>query len=337
MKHIITTLCAAMVAMAAAAQTVDGGNTTVNTTPTAKQLKAQKAADLKAFKAKQKAELKQFIERQNNPQLATQPMEVVKPTLTSDADTLAYLFGSFQANGLKPFLKGQHDVDTIGCMNDFYQGLMERVGTDDTDPQKHAHMVGTQIGDRIKNMAANLTKDYYAGTSTATISPVIVANAIIASLTGKNEYTITEAQQLFSAAMEQRKTINAQLLSKPGNDFLAENAKKPGVVTTASGLQYKVLTMGEGPKPTASQHVTVNYAGRLIDGTEFDSSYKRGQPTTFGVKDVIAGWTEVLQLMPVGSKWEVYIPQQLGYGDRDNGTIPPYSTLIFTIELLSAE
>ena len=137
--------------------------------------------------------------------------------------------------------------------------------------------------------------------------------------------------------MEQRKTINAQLLSKPGNDFLAENAKKPGVVTTASGLQYKVLTMGEGPKPTASQHVTVNYAGRLIDGTEFDSSYKRGQPTTFGVKDVIAGWTEVLQLMPVGSKWEVYIPQQLGYGDRDNGTIPPYSTLIFTIELLSVE
>lgn len=120
-----------------------------------------------------------------------------------------------------------------------------------------------------------------------------------------------------------------------GDAFLAENKSKPGVVTTASGLQYKVVTMGKGKKPKATDNVTVHYSGRLINGTVFDNSYDRGEPVTFPVNGVIAGWTEVLQLMPVGSKWEVYVPSKLGYGDNPAGPIPPGSTLIFDVELLA--
>ena len=121
---------------------------------------------------------------------------------------------------------------------------------------------------------------------------------------------------------------------KAGEDFLKANVKKDSVQTTASGLQYKVLVAGTGDKPTASDRVKVNYEGRLLDGTVFDSSYKRGEPAVFGVSQVIRGWTEALQLMPVGSKWELYIPQELAYGDREQQKIPPYSMLIFTVELI---
>ena len=121
---------------------------------------------------------------------------------------------------------------------------------------------------------------------------------------------------------------------KAGEEFLKANAKKDSVQTTASGLQYKVLVAGTGDKPTATDRVKVNYEGRLLDGTVFDSSYKRGEPAVFGVSQVIKGWTEALQLMPVGSKWELYIPQEIAYGDREQQKIPPYSMLIFTVELI---
>lgn len=125
------------------------------------------------------------------------------------------------------------------------------------------------------------------------------------------------------------------VLKKEGVDFLAANAKKEGVKTTASGLQYKVLTQGTGAIPTASDEVKVNYEGRLVDGKVFDSSYKRGEPATFKANQVIKGWTEALTMMPVGSKWELYIPYNLAYGERGAGQdIKPYSALIFTVELL---
>ena len=338
MKSIAIIVCAAMVSMTAAAQTVDGtSGASTKAAPTAKEIKAQKAAALKQFKAKQKAELEQFIALQNNHGLAQKPTEIVKPQLTNGGDSVAYLFGSYQANGLKQYLQGQLNVDTTLYMNDFFRGLIERTNIDPDDHKAHAYQAGVQIGNRIADMASSITKDYYAGTDDKTISPAIISNALIASLTGRNEYKIAEAQQLFSKAMEARKEVNARQLSKPGIEWLAENAKKEGVVSLPSGLQYKVLTMGTGAKPTASQKVTVNYEGRLTNGTVFDSSYRRGQPTTFGLRDVIRGWTEALQLMPVGSKWEVYIPYNLAYGDRDTGTIPPYSTLIFTIELMGIE
>ena len=125
---------------------------------------------------------------------------------------------------------------------------------------------------------------------------------------------------------------------KEGEAFLAANKGKDGVVTLPSGLQYKILTAGTGPKPTASDSVVCNYRGTLINGTEFDSSYKRGQPATFPVTGVIKGWTEALQLMPVGSKWQLFIPSDLAYGERGAGAdIGPNSTLIFEVELLSIE
>jgi FKBP-type peptidyl-prolyl cis-trans isomerase len=125
---------------------------------------------------------------------------------------------------------------------------------------------------------------------------------------------------------------------KLGEVFLTENKTKDGVVTLPDGLQYKILKEGTGPKPSATDSVVCNYKGTLIDGTEFDSSYKRGQPATFPVGQVIKGWTEILQLMPVGSKWQIFVPSDLGYGLRGaGGSIGPNSTLIFEIELLSIQ
>ena len=122
-----------------------------------------------------------------------------------------------------------------------------------------------------------------------------------------------------------------------GEQFLAENALKEGVQVTESGLQYEVIKMGKGKKPAATDKVKVHYHGTLIDGTVFDSSVDRGEPITFGLNQVIAGWTEGVQLMPIGSKFRFYIPQELGYGAQQAGSIPPYSTLIFEVELLGIE
>jgi len=135
--------------------------------------------------------------------------------------------------------------------------------------------------------------------------------------------------------IQRQKEIAAKNL-QDGKAFLEANAKKEGVVTTASGLQYKVLKSGNGPSPTLNSTVTTNYRGTLIDGREFDSSYKRGQPASFPVKGVIKGWTEALQLMKVGDKWELYIPSDLAYGESQRSElIQPNSTLVFELELLS--
>jgi FKBP-type peptidyl-prolyl cis-trans isomerase FklB len=137
---------------------------------------------------------------------------------------------------------------------------------------------------------------------------------------------------------EAKMAIAGDANKKEGDEFLAQNKTKEGVVTLPSGLQYKILKEGTGPKPSASDSVVCNYKGTLIDNTEFDSSYKRGQPATFPVGQVIKGWTEVLQLMPVGSKWQVFVPSDLAYGPRaPGGTIGPNATLIFEIELLSIQ
>jgi len=160
-----------------------------------------------------------------------------------------------------------------------------------------------------------------------------------ADLKMDEEQLVASMQALREAAMakEQSEREEAAAASlKEGQDFLAANATKEGVVTTESGLQYKILTAGDGAVPQASDLVTVHYRGTLIDGTEFDSSIKRGQPATFPVNGVIPGWVEALQLMPVGSKWELYIPSDLAYGPGGAGQmIGPNSTLVFEVELLS--
>jgi FKBP-type peptidyl-prolyl cis-trans isomerase FklB len=150
--------------------------------------------------------------------------------------------------------------------------------------------------------------------------------------------TLMSYQTQHRARMEEKRKQQGQENLAAGEKFLAENKTKPGVVTLPSGLQYKILSEGQGDSPTAQDQVTVNYKGTLIDGTEFDSSYKRGTPATFGVGGVIKGWTEALQLMKPGAKWELYIPAALGYGERGSGPlIAPNSTLIFEVELISVK
>jgi FKBP-type peptidyl-prolyl cis-trans isomerase FklB len=144
-------------------------------------------------------------------------------------------------------------------------------------------------------------------------------------------------QKEFAAKQQQRRLEMAAKNKTDGEAFLAANKKNPGVELLPDGLQYLVLTNGSGPVPTAADTVTVNYRGTLLDGTEFDSSYKRGQPATFPVGGVIRGWTEALQKMTVGSKWKLFIPSDLAYGEQGNRGIPPNSTLIFEVELLDTK
>ena len=162
------------------------------------------------------------------------------------------------------------------------------------------------------------------------------ASAIKAVLTGEQPtLSVEEAQQVLTQYFTKLQEEQVKMFKAEGEAFLAENAKKEGVVTLPSGLQYKVITEGSGNKPTASQQIKCHYEGTLINGAKFDSSYDRNEPAVFPVNGVIQGWVEALQLMPVGSKWELYIPYNLAYGERGAGqSIPPYATLIFTVELL---
>ena len=159
----------------------------------------------------------------------------------------------------------------------------------------------------------------------------------IADVLNRKETAIShnEAREIVNKYfMELEEKMNAENIEK-GKAFLAENAKKEGIVTLPSGLQYEVITEGNGKKPSATDKVKCHYEGTLIDGTLFDSSIKRGQPAVFGVNQVIRGWVEALQLMSEGSKWRLFIPSELGYGAQQAGEmIPPHSTLIFEVELI---
>jgi len=192
--------------------------------------------------------------------------------------------------------------------------------------------IGTQVGGSLKkqsvevdwNLASEGLKDAMSGGKTR--------------LTQEEAKAVLDEVQSEVRKQQQAKAQQAAATNKTESEaFLAANKAKEGVVTLPSGLQYKVLTAGTGPKPTASDQVVCNYRGTLINGTEFDSSYKRGQPATFGVGQVIKGWTEALQLMPVGSKWQLFIPSSLAYGERPDprSGIEPNATLIFEVELLS--
>jgi FKBP-type peptidyl-prolyl cis-trans isomerase FklB len=206
-----------------------------------------------------------------------------------------------------------------------------------TRKQKFSYALGMNIGN---GLGANLKKQ------SVEVDPALVSQGLKDAMGGaKTRLTQEEAQAVLNEVQtevrkqQQEKTQESSAKNKTeGEAFLTANKTKEGVVTLPSGLQYKILTAGTGPKPTASDSVKCNYRGTLINGTEFDSSYKRGQPATFGVGQVIKGWTEALQLMPVGSKWQLFIPSSLAYGERGAGAeIGPDSTLIFEVELLSIE
>jgi FKBP-type peptidyl-prolyl cis-trans isomerase len=163
-----------------------------------------------------------------------------------------------------------------------------------------------------------------------------ISEEVIAETVATFQAEMTAKQEAQQKQDAESSALAAEGNLKEGTEFLAANGAKEGVVTTESGLQYKVITAGSGAAPTAESVVEVHYAGRLLDGTEFDSSIKRGVPAQFGVTQVIAGWTEALQLMPEGSKWELYIPADLAYGPGGTGPIGPNQTLIFEVELLKA-
>ena len=258
--------------------------------------------------------------------------------LTTPADSAAYIFGAMQANGLKDYLVNELGVDTT-YMEYFYKGLLTRVGEDNTGKKNVARLAGQTIGGDIVKFGKQLSKQFFGDNSEETIDNKIIAESMIASLKGENQYTTQQANDLFRDIMTKKqeelkeKSYGSNRLA--GEQFLTENAKKPGVNTLPGGVQYKILQEGTGIKPKATDKVSVNYEGHLIDGTEFDSSYKRGKPSEFKCNQVIKGWTDALTNMPVGSKWEVYIPQDRAYGDREAGSIiKPYSALIFTVELL---
>lgn len=166
-----------------------------------------------------------------------------------------------------------------------------------------------------------------------------VAQGVLDALHGKDSQVarpeLEEAFRTIGTRMQEKQAQQAKAQAKVGELFLAENAKKDGITVTASGLQYEIISAGSGEKPTAKSRVKTHYHGTLIDGTVFDSSVQRGEPIDFPVGGVIAGWTEALQLMPVGSKWRLYIPHNLAYGERGAGaSIAPFSALIFEVELL---
>ena len=202
-----------------------------------------------------------------------------------------------------------------------------------SDKERQSYAVGMNIGESLHRQPVELD-------STALMQGLKDSMSGGKTLMTEDEAktALTELSQQVRTKQEEKVKQAAENNKKEGEAFLAANKTKPGVVTTPSGLQYKILTEGKGPKPTAADKVNCNYKGTLINGTEFDSSYKRGQPATFPVGQVIKGWTEALQLMPVGSKWQLFIPADLAYGDRGAGSdIGPGATLIFEVELLSIE
>ncbi len=207
-----------------------------------------------------------------------------------------------------------------------------------TEKDKASYAIGMNIG---KGLAENMKKDQVE------VNNDILLRGLKDALAGNKSLLTDEQIQAALTTLQndlrkhQQELHDAEVAknSSAGTAFLAANKAKPGVVTLPSGLQYKIITEGNGPKPTANDVVICNYKGTLIDGTEFDSSYKRGKPASIPVGRVIKGWTEALEMMPVGSKWQLYIPPTLGYGEAgtNGGPIGPDATLIFEVELLSIQ
>ena len=261
-----------------------------------------------------------------------------KADLKNDIDTVSYTIGMCQTRGLKEYLVNYLDVDTT-YMDAFIKGLNEAakaVG----DKETAAYHAGIQIGQQICNqMFKGLNNEFFSEDTTQTISMNNFLAGYIAGATGENQ--LMTMAQADSIANVYTKAIKAREAEKHYGDyrvacekFLAENAKKEGVTVLPSGVQYKVIKEGTGEIPTDSSIVVVNYEGKTIDGKVFDSSYGK-EPVTFPANRVIKGWTEALCHMPVGSVWEVYIPQELAYGERSTGQFKPFSALIYKIELLS--
>lgn len=264
-----------------------------------------------------------------------------KANLKSDVDSMSYAIGMAQTQGLKEYLVERLGVDTA-YMDSFIKGLNEGANAGD-DKKKAAYYAGIQIGQQISNqMMRGINHEVFGDDSTKSISLKNFMAGFVSGVTGKKGLmTVDQAGQVAQAKMQ---AIKAESMmkqygpnKKKGEDFLAANAKKEGVKTLPSGVQYKVIKEGNGPIPADTSMVSCHYEGRTLEGKVFDSSYKRDRPLKMRCNQTIKGWTEAMVHMPVGSTWEVYIPQNLAYGEREQGDIKPFSVLIFKIELLGIE
>ena len=253
--------------------------------------------------------------------------KVQNVTLNTQNDSINYAFGYLNGEEVARYVLL---MDTTGeKTKDFIANINKGLKSTIKNPQ--IVNMGEQIGKNIKAQEA----EGLIGEPSLATDFVLIKQGFINGLLGFNEQMDgTQAGEYIQTTMNNIKYGNVQ---EEGEKFLAENALKDGVVTTESGLQYEVIKMGKGKKPSATDRVKVHYHGTLINGTVFDSSVERGEPITFGLNQVIKGWTEGVQLMPIGSKFRFYIPQELGYGAQSAGSIPPYSTLIFEVELLDIE
>ena len=271
--------------------------------------------------------------------LASCTSQAPKAVLNNEIDSLSYMMGISNTQGLDQYLTMQMGVDTT-YMADFIKGVKE--GIHMSSAKEAAHLAGLQIGRQVGNdIVGRINESLFGNDSTQNLNKDNFVAGFISALEKKNglpsmteatSYVDTHAKSIKDKALEAKYAEN----KAAGEKFLAENATKEGVQTTPSGLQYKVIKNGKGAVPTNNNTVKVHYKGTLIDGTEFDSSYSRNEPSSFPVTGVIKGWTEALTMMPVGSKWELYIPQELAYGSRNQaqGKIKPFSALVFEVELL---
>ena len=262
------------------------------------------------------------------------PAQPVK--LNDSSDSLSYAAGVALTNGLIPYLL-QQKVDTT-LMTDFVRGLREGLRNAD-DPKQKAYMVGLDIARQVnERMVPGITEEFKD--SPDSIVAKLLHKGFIAALEGDTTiFTYDVAEKFFSQKRAADKVAKVERLYGPnreaGEKFLKENAQKDSVIVLPSGLQYKVLVKGDGEVPLEDQTVQVNYEGRLVDGTVFDASSKHdNKPSEFKPTQVIKGWTEALTMMPVGSKWQLFIPYYLAYGEKSAGNIMPYSALIFDVELV---
>ena len=259
-----------------------------------------------------------------------------KANLKSDVDTLSYVFGMARTQGLKEYLS-QTGVDTT-YMADFIKGLNEGANSGD-DKKKAAYYAGIQIGQQIANQwVSGMNRELFGDDSTKTISLKNLMAGFVSGINNNGLMTVDSAQQVAQVMMQ---SIKAKELEKTygsnkeaGEKFLAANKTKEGVKTLPSGVQYKVIKEGNGPIPADTSLVKVHYEGKTVEGKVFDSSYERGEPVNLRCNQTIKGWTDAMVHMPAGSVWEVYIPQDLAYGEREQGDIKPFSALIFKIELI---
>lgn len=269
-----------------------------------------------------------------------------KGNIKTDIDSLSYAIGMARTEGLEQYL-AQQGIDSTQ-MSTFLKGFNE--GAQKISKEDVAYMAGLQIGQMVsKQWVEGFNQQIFGEDSTQTLSRENMLAGFVAGVVGKGgAMEMAQAQDYMRTKMDiiREKAIEKKYADNKaaGEKFLAENKTKEGVVTTESGLQYKIITKGTGAIPADTSKVKVNYKGTLIDGTEFDSSYKRkdkdgkSQPATFRANQVIKGWTEALTMMPVGSKWGLYIPYDLAYGSRETGgQIKPFSTLIFEVELVGIE